>query len=279
MKRNWHFEAGRVWPMLVAHAAGAQTCWYEDIARVIDTNPLSVRFVLGPIQSFCMVEQLPPLTALILQKGRNKPGTGFIAWDVDDLEEAHRRVFAFDWRAIPNPFSRLSPSDDLDSLAQQLVSAPSQSGQVYAKVPSRGVAQVVFRAALLKTYRSCCAFCGLSFPGALDAAHIWPWAKSSPSERLDPANGVLVCATHHRLFDSDLLTFDENYTAVYCDPDGEDGPYSEADTAASIALNGRSLLIPERVEHQPNRELLGRRNAAAEWGDLAAYRRPSLAFT
>ncbi|MES2936708.1 MAG: HNH endonuclease [Pseudomonadota bacterium] len=230
-----------------------------------------MRYALGPVQDFCLIEKLPPLTALVVQKRTGRPGAGFIAWDVDDLAEAHRRVWAFDWDAVANPFARIEAADDLDSLATELIQTPSTSAAVFAKVPSRGVGQQVFRRALLKAYQCRCAFCGLSFSHALEAAHIWPWSKCAPHEKLDPANGVLLCSTHHKLFDADLLTFDSDLRIVYFDQAEEDGPYTDADRIMSIGLHKTSMIFPEDLRLRPRADLLTRRNDAGGWGDLAAY--------
>jgi putative restriction endonuclease len=269
--RNWYFEAGRVWSELAAHAAARTTCNYRDLAPFISTNPLSVRRALAPIQDFCIAEQLPPLTALVVQVGKNKPGKGFIAWDIGDVQQAQRRVFAFDWRSVPNPFASLSQDEDPGRLAGLLVAHPTRSLEIYAKVPSRGIAQVVFRRAMLRAYDAQCAFCGLSFVDALEAAHIWPWAKATPEERLDPRNGVLACANHHRLFDSHLLTFDASYKIVYFDPLSLEGPYSDSDRLAGIAIHRRSILLPKDKRLHPDPVLVARRNADGEWGDLDDY--------
>jgi putative restriction endonuclease len=56
-----------------------------------------------------------------------------------------------------------------------------------------------------------CVFCGLNSSafGAkrmLLAGHIKPWKDSSPTERLDPQNGLAACPSHDVAFDTGLLT-------------------------------------------------------------------------
>ena len=56
-----------------------------------------------------------------------------------------------------------------------------------------------------------CVFCGLS-PASfgakrmLLAGHIKPWKDSTPTERLDPRNGLAACPAHDVAFDTGLLT-------------------------------------------------------------------------
>ncbi|SEU43143.1 phosphorothioated DNA-binding restriction endonuclease [Nonomuraea wenchangensis] len=64
-----------------------------------------------------------------------------------------------------------------------------------------------FRARVLMAYEYCCAFC--SYEGwldgtvvGLDAAHVRWWAFDGPD---DVANGLCLCAIHHKLFDKGVL--------------------------------------------------------------------------
>jgi putative restriction endonuclease len=77
---------------------------------------------------------------------------------------------------------------------------------VYVKVKSRGVQQILFRDAVRKAYGWRCAFVGTEFPDALEACHIVPWAYSTPQQRMDVRNGLLLNPLHHRLFDKAYLT-------------------------------------------------------------------------
>ena len=68
---------------------------------------------------------------------------------------------------------------------------------------ARGRIQAAFRNELMVRWKGVCAFCGCSIRSALEAAHLVPWAKCDSDEsRLDPSNGLLLCATHHRMFDA-----------------------------------------------------------------------------
>ncbi|MER7365494.1 phosphorothioated DNA-binding restriction endonuclease [Nonomuraea wenchangensis] len=64
-----------------------------------------------------------------------------------------------------------------------------------------------FRDQVLMAYEYCCAFC--SYEGwldgtvvGLDAAHVRWWAFDGPD---DVANGLCLCAIHHKLFDKGVL--------------------------------------------------------------------------
>jgi putative restriction endonuclease len=72
------------------------------------------------------------------------------------------------------------------------------------------VGQHVFAQQVLANCGSRCVFCGLR-PAAfgakrmLLAGHIKPWKDSTPTERLDPRNGLAACPAHDVAFDTGLL--------------------------------------------------------------------------
>jgi putative restriction endonuclease len=73
------------------------------------------------------------------------------------------------------------------------------------------VGQHVFAVQVLANCGGQCVFCGLR-PAAswarrmLLAGHIKPWKDSTPSERLDPRNGLAACPAHDVAFDTGMLT-------------------------------------------------------------------------
>jgi putative restriction endonuclease len=72
------------------------------------------------------------------------------------------------------------------------------------------VGQHVFARQVLANCGSQCVFCGFrpSAFGAirmLMAGHIKPWKDSTPSERLDPRNGLAACPAHDVAFDTGML--------------------------------------------------------------------------
>ncbi len=78
-------------------------------------------------------------------------------------------------------------------------------------VAAARVGQHVFARQVLANCGSSCVFCGLR-PAAFGAArmllagHIKPWKDSSPTERLDPRNGLAACPAHDVAFDTGMLT-------------------------------------------------------------------------
>lgn len=236
--RSWDYAAGQLWSVLTCAAQQRKLLTYGEVAPIIETNPLSVRYALGPIQDYCMGAGLPPLTAILVNAEKNTPGAGFIAWDVADIHTAHQGVFDFEWTRIENPYGGFSSEQTVGTLASRLLDEPDSASEIYAIAKVRGTAQLIFRLALIKQYE-CCAMCGLSFVEALDAAHLKSWSACTPAERMDPANGVLLCATHHRLFDAGCMTISEDLHVVHFDPEATQGTYSEMDISFTTRLHGK----------------------------------------
>lgn len=70
------------------------------------------------------------------------------------------------------------------------------------------VGQSSFRKLLIEQRGCTCELCSVNVPEVLRASHIQSWATSTPTERLDLQNGLLLCANHDVLFDRHLITID-----------------------------------------------------------------------
>lgn len=71
------------------------------------------------------------------------------------------------------------------------------------------VNQGLFRERLLRKYNKCC-ICGVDEESLLVASHIKPWVDSTPKERVDDNNGLLLCPNHDKLFDRGFISFDDD---------------------------------------------------------------------
>ena len=56
---------------------------------------------LDLIQNYCVAESLPPLTALVVQKGTGAPSSGYVA--TADAPSAQAKVYEHDWIGLGNP--------------------------------------------------------------------------------------------------------------------------------------------------------------------------------
>jgi putative restriction endonuclease len=249
---NQYERAFRAWPLLTATAAKRSLITYVELGEDLHIHPRPIRYVLALIQDWCLHEKKPPLTILVVNQRWHRPGEGFIAWDVKNLEEGYEQVYSFPWSDLPNPFAFAAAGTTPEELAERLVVTPDKATDVYRQVRNRGFAQVVFRLALLTTYRRRCAFCGFSLTAALQAAHIIPWNDASVAQRMSPANGLLLCSTHHALFDADILSVTPDRKIVCLRSKVPGHRWTEADRHAAIVLDGRPVALPADARLRPS---------------------------
>lgn len=72
------------------------------------------------------------------------------------------------------------------------------------------IGQGEFRSALMILWNGTCPIAGVDHSELLRASHIKSWKCSSNSERLDPFNGLLLCAHIDALFDRHLISFEDD---------------------------------------------------------------------
>lgn len=110
--------AGLAWPILTKLAAQRGLITYGALAHQLGIHHRQCRLFLDNIQSHCLENRLPPLTALIVGKYTGLPGHGFIAWDIEDAETAQNAVYDYEWSQIANPYGYVLNGESLDSLAE-----------------------------------------------------------------------------------------------------------------------------------------------------------------
>jgi len=78
------------------------------------------------------------------------------------------------------------------------------------------IGQNVFRDALIKYWKGCCAITCIDISEMLRASHIKPWADcDNDSDRLNVYNGFLLSANYDAIFDKGLITFDADGLILY----------------------------------------------------------------
>jgi len=105
-----------IWTYLVEFAKKSKKgyCYYSDVVYKVYEKyqislPNEIGYLLGPIMEYCDDNNLPPLTSLVVNKKYRIPGKGLITCEIsnqDDLEKVHKRVRAYKWDKIQNPFAK-----------------------------------------------------------------------------------------------------------------------------------------------------------------------------
>jgi len=125
-------RAFRTWPVLIDRASRRKTITYGELGAEIDVHHRAIRYILGHIQNYCIEAKLPPLTILIVNAS-GLPGTGFIAYDLDNFEEGLEYVYSYDWKSILNLFEFSSSGHSMASLVAELLNEPDSSKKLSEK--------------------------------------------------------------------------------------------------------------------------------------------------
>tara|TARA_R110002049_G_scaffold285698_4_gene467048 strand:+ start:206389 stop:207108 length:720 start_codon:yes stop_codon:yes gene_type:complete len=118
-----------------------------------------------------------------------------------------------EWLEIGDGTENLSndPSEvelDVVAILQRGAAITEQERLLLARI-----GQGTFRSSVLGLWNNRCAITGASL--AIRASHIKPWRRSNSSERLDPNNGLPLVATLDALFDSHLISFENNGHIIF----------------------------------------------------------------
>jgi len=111
----------QIWAVLAWAAKSRQNITYSQLAQVTGAFTGGLGAWLEPIQSYCIINSLPPLTVLVVQQESGMPGPGFTGASATDLATAQARVFAFNCLEHGNPGS--------EKLEQAVKQSPSNSMQ------------------------------------------------------------------------------------------------------------------------------------------------------
>lgn len=111
------------------------------------------------------------------------------------------------------------------------------------------VNQQLFRSIVLTGYAHKCAICCLPIRQLLIAAHIVPWSIDKKN-RMNPQNGICLCALHDRAYDAGIVHVDESYIVRLTD---EVAQYRGDVSVQRFLLHyeGTRISLPERWLPEP----------------------------
>ncbi|MBU1935211.1 HNH endonuclease [Patescibacteria group bacterium] len=102
-KENKQIE--KCWDILTDVANDKGKIRYQELGdKIGDVHARQVGRILEPIQDYCLKNDLPPLTILVINQD-GVPGIGFTAWKINNAEEGFRQVYKKNWNEVNNPFS------------------------------------------------------------------------------------------------------------------------------------------------------------------------------
>jgi hypothetical protein len=94
-------RAWQAWSLLAFAASHRQTITYEMLGKLTGMHAAGLGSVLEHVQSYCLVHDLPPLSAIVVNKSTGLPSEGFVA--ATNVPRAFIEIFEHDWLNTPCP--------------------------------------------------------------------------------------------------------------------------------------------------------------------------------
>lgn len=93
-------RALQMWQILISAAHNRQTLTYGQMSELVDLGPASTGGVvvsqhLGLLLYYCKLNNLPPITVLVVNKNTGRPGEGLTT--LEELNQDRERVFNHEW--------------------------------------------------------------------------------------------------------------------------------------------------------------------------------------
>lgn len=104
--------------------------------------------------------------------------------------------------------------------------------------------QRFFRKVILASYQNKCCVCGIPVKELLIASHIVPWHKDK-NLRVNPHNGLCLCALHDKAFDRGFFTLGENFEVVISKALHDYLPNLALQNGFSI-FSGQTIELPDK---------------------------------
>lgn len=89
-------RAVQIWSVLALAARNRQVLTYDILSELVGVPRQGLGQLIEPIQSYCLLRNLPPLTILVVRQDTGLPGAGFTA--AGEIPATQVRVFKHDWR-------------------------------------------------------------------------------------------------------------------------------------------------------------------------------------
>ncbi|MGJ4886401.1 hypothetical protein [Bradyrhizobium sp. HKCCYLRH1065] len=97
-------RAIQAWQILIGMAKNRQTTTYQGLSVLMFGKEAAgvLAQILGHIAFYCMDNDLPPLTSIVVDKGRGTPGHGFPI-EAPSLDQRREQVYAYNWYDVYPP--------------------------------------------------------------------------------------------------------------------------------------------------------------------------------
>ena len=204
----------------------------KELAAVLQRTPASVARKLGNFGAFD-----PQLAARNISGLTHGSKLDKAVWDEFHEDWDGLVALAIDTKA------KLGSSN-----AMEPVFAPPRGPSERIAIVKQRLHQSFFRDAVLSSYNARCCVTGLPIPECLVAGHIIPWSIDE-RRRADPTNGICLSATFDCLFDTGLLTINEDLTLCVSQILRDASDRAIVETVA--VRHGQAIVPPIRFSPDP----------------------------
>ena len=97
------FRAPQCWQILVSNAWNHSIITYQELADIMGIHRRPLNLILGYIMNYCVHNQLPPLTSIVVNQDTGVPGEGFTAEEAAKVPSQHIKVFRYNWFDLVPP--------------------------------------------------------------------------------------------------------------------------------------------------------------------------------
>lgn len=153
----------------------------------------------------------------------------------------------------------------LDTVTEiRIDSIPDQTRREVVATIKRKYRQHDFRNRVLTAYSHRCAVCGVQLK-LVEAAHILPVAYETSND--DTTNGVSLCTQHHKAYDNNLLSFNEQYEIeVSARMVGNLTTANRIEGLQDFQRNLRpALILPADIRDYPRPEYISKSREVRRW--------------
>lgn len=252
MSINHYERAYKIWNILINCASENKTISYKKISEISDIHWRVQKIPLEYIQQYCIEKDLPPLTILAVNNSTHLPGSGFIACSPERIESETKNVWSYDWNKQENPFSFACDIHNFEDIIESIKNANSSNIKI-GTIKSRGILQSLLKDAALSIYNNQCAMCRISIEELLEACHIKPFCDCNEDEKKDLNNIIILCKNHHKLFDSHIITIDENYKMHVS---SNIKKKTDADNYLFNLIDNVPINLPKELKYYPNKKYI-----------------------
>ena len=114
-------RAADVWSVLTRSAEQSQTITYKELSNEISVHVRPLRYALVLVQKYCLENDLPHLTSLVVNSASGLPGAGNMM-DPSMLRAEYELIYSYNWSGISNPFMQ----KDIDAIDAWWLDDPSE---------------------------------------------------------------------------------------------------------------------------------------------------------